>query len=155
MKVLPLKTCLLLLIVCYVTSIVSAQEILYVFPDSIEKLLAQQVGKYRFKNEKERVYLSLDRNEEIYLLRLGTYYNDRDDDLTRWIKGSNRVGLVNTMKYPLLLDMDFDFGAPDRSAVGTFGKREGETKRIQVLMHGYYVRFNKNGKVLEEYLDKP
>jgi len=149
-----LKTGLLFLIVCGITSNAVAQEILYVFPETVEKILDQHLSKYKLNVDKERIYLTLDRNAEIYTLTISTYFMDRDDDIHRWVKGSNRMGLVNTKKFPLLFDIDFDFGAPDTKAVGNFGEREGQVKRMRVLLHGFYVKFNQNGKVLEQYDEK-
>ncbi|MDR3009525.1 MAG: hypothetical protein LBV59_16440 [Sphingobacterium sp.] len=151
MRITLLKTGLLFLIVCGISSNAATQEILYVFPETVEKIVDQHLSKYKLNEDKERVYLTLDRNAEIYTLTISTYFVDRDDDLTWWIKGSNRVGLVNTKKYPLLLDMDFDFGAPDRKAVGKFGERNGQVKRMRVLLHGFYVEFSKSGKILRQY----
>ncbi len=146
-----LKTGLLFLIGCGITSNAVAQEILYVFPETVEKILDQHLSKYKLNEDKERVYLTLDRNAEIYTLTISTYFVDRDDDLTRWIKGSNRMGLVNTKKFPLLFDIDFDFGTPDTKVVGNFGEREGQVRRMRVLLHGFYVKFNKSGKILRQY----
>jgi len=126
------------------------QEILYVFPDSVEKILEQHLSEYRLNSKKERVYLDLVREGEFYRLTVGTYFVDRDDDLTRWIKASNRVGLVHVKKYPLLIDVDFDFGTAEVNDLGTFGKREGLVKRIRGLMHGFSVKFTKYGAILKE-----
>ncbi|MCS4167740.1 hypothetical protein [Sphingobacterium sp. BIGb0116] len=145
-----IRSSLLFLLLNCMTLMAVGQEILYVFPDSVERILEQHLSKYSLNNDKERVYLDLAGNDEFYRLTIGTYFVDRDDDLTRWIKASNRLGLVNTKKYPLLIDVDFDFGAPEETALGTFGKREGKVKRTRVLMHGFSVKFTKNGAILKE-----
>ncbi|WP_312363446.1 hypothetical protein [Sphingobacterium sp.] len=145
-----IRSSLLFLFLNCMTLMAVGHEILYVFSDSVERILEQHLSKYSLNNDKERVYLDLARNDEFYRLTIGTYFVDRDDGVTRWIKASNRLGLVNTKKYPLLIDADFDFGAPEEAALGAFGKREGKVKRTRVLMHGFSVKFTKNGAILKE-----
>lgn len=125
---------------------VNGQEILYVFSDEVEKVLETHITSISHKVN-QKFYLTLSKENE-FSITVSSYSDGEKGIPVKWINCTTRYALINKKKYPVLLDSDYVFGAPDLGAIGTFGKREGQVKRVLIINEGFVVRFNKNGKIL-------
>ncbi|NHA06453.1 hypothetical protein G7092_21775 [Mucilaginibacter sp. HC2] len=127
-----------------------SSKILYIIPDSVEVSIENQIIKLSPDRNAFIFFLLTKNNEGIYSLSL--FYDKRmqkDKLMNKALKLTNRVLLIDEVKYPLILDYDFAFGTPKENQTGTFGNREGNIVRSNVLFHGYTIFFNKLGKIIK------
>lgn len=124
-----------ILLVLFVNKNACAQEILYVLPDKVEKAW-------------QKVYLTLNNSDDGYSITVSNYLDNENKVPIEWIRRTTRYALVNESKYPILLDTDYMFGAPDPKAIGMFGKREGWVRRVLVINEGFVIKFNKKGEII-------
>ena len=121
----------------------SDDKILYVSPDEVEAEINDYIER-RLQSAELKFSMTLYRKGNgVYELFVNT-----GRDYIDWAKASNRYAVINDKQYPLLLDLDYDFGAPDPSRIGTYGHRE--VLRIIAINDGFCIRFTKEGICPEE-----
>lgn len=125
----------------------SAQRILYIFPDQVEKALGDYFNS--LANNRSKYCLTLYKDDGIYTIYVTSFTKSSRKDFLVWVKATTRVALINKNKYPVLLQEDYVFGTPDTSKVGEYGNREGRIKRLAVINEGYSVKFTKTGQIIK------
>jgi len=121
----------------------SNSSIVYVLPSGVSELLQKKI------NTNDSVYFTLgnDSNDyQIFLIPINIKQSNY-----RWIKHTSRVVLLNGKFYPLLLDLDDNFGALETAnEIMEKSKAEKYITTTVMLMTGtlYNVKFDKSGKVV-------
>ena len=136
------------MIVSFFVNVSMAQkcsQIKYVLPDNVEVVLdscVKSVGK-----EKQNFYFVL-RKDTSYNITIGMFNKSEGKNILKWIRQSNRYVVINDKTYPLIFDYDFEFGAIESNNIGDFPSREGNIKRVSLIVHGLTVYFSPNGNIL-------
>lgn len=143
-----MKKYIIVLIVLVQSTVLMAQknnQIKYILPDAVEVLLDSCVKN--IANEKVNFYFLL-KKDSTYNITIGKYSKREKKSILRWIKQSNRFVVINSKSYPLIFDYDLKFAVIDDSNIGEFGIREGNTKRVNLILHGFTIYFTADGNIV-------
>jgi hypothetical protein len=125
-----------------------SQEILYVFPDSVEKAINSYITKRPSDDKNTQYYVTLYKDQDVYTAYISPYPKSFNQNTSKWIEASNRRVLINNARLPILFEVDYTFGTPDEVSTGFYGSRDGKIKRVAVIQEGYSIKFNKKGAIL-------
>lgn len=134
-----------LLLICLYSK--SQDSIVYIVPDSVEILLNKYVSEKKSYDPDIRIYFYLTSTKN------GGYRLSASDgnDGFLLIEKTNRFILINTNKYPLLLNYDIRFASYKKDAVGSFGNRfNGLIPNNHVIYEGYSISFDAFGEYIKE-----
>ncbi len=120
------------------------ESIIYVIPDSVEILASEYIEKHN-----EYCYFVMYNNGENYELFIVSGDDYQDKSYSAFITNSNRKVVIDDKEYPMLFEYDFDFSTIDKLNIGEFGKRDGMIKRVQAIYHGYSIKFDRSGKLID------
>lgn len=133
-----------------VSAYAQSEKIVYILYDSVEVTLKRQIDKIRKKNPNASFSCLLWRESDS-LSSISLLKNEESSGnsiVKKLIIGSNRCLLVDKEKLPLIFDYDFKFSSSDLEHMGSFGKREGNIRRSELLFHGYTLTFNSRGEII-------
>lgn len=148
-----MKICISLIVfICgFFPKISKSQNISYILPDSVELKIKRHISGLKSGYDASIYFLLEKDSSDIYSLTVVPFSrDDKESPVLQWVKETTRSILVDTTRYPLLLDYDFKFGTPTPDEVGEIGHREGNVKKIQLIAHRYTVHFKMNGRVVLE-----
>lgn len=121
-------------------------QIRYILPDQVEVLLDSCINK--LKKSETQFYFLL-KKDSLYSITIGRYNNKEAKNILKWVKQSNRYIVINAKIYPLIFDHDLKFAAVDNNNIGEFGKREGNIKRANLILHSITIFFKSDGNIIK------
>ena len=123
-----------------------SEHINYVFPDSVEIFIDSCIRKA--DNREAKFYLLLTR-DTVYKITIAEYNTKDEKNILKWVKQSNRCAVINNRSFPIIFDYDLKFAAIDPANIGELGKREGNIKRVSLMLHGITVSFKQDGTIIK------
>jgi len=119
-------------------------QIKYVLPDNVETFIDSSI---RARKASSAFYFLLNK-DSVYSISIGSYNKKDEKNILKWVKQTNRFLIVNKKVYPLIFDYDLKFATVD-SNIGEFGKREGNIKRVSLMLHGLTIFFKSDGTIIK------
>lgn len=119
-------------------------QIKYVLPDNVETFIDSSI---RAQKGSSAFYFLLNK-DSVYSISIGSYSKKDEKNILKWVKQTNRFLIVNKKVYPLIFDYDLKFATVD-SNIGEFGKREGNIKRVSLMLHGITIFFKSDGTIIK------
>jgi hypothetical protein len=119
--------------------------IVYFIPPSIEKLLENKIDK----NDR-KIYFFLSVRADGNLIYFSHY--EENDSLIYWIRNTNRKILISGSLYPIIFESDEMFASTEsrKKVLSELSTEEYPMiKKTSILFHGYIIKFNMKGEVLQ------
>ncbi|MCD2425098.1 hypothetical protein LQ567_20095 [Niabella pedocola] len=120
-------------------------KIRYILPNSVEKYLDSSIN---IMSGKEYKFYFLFKKDAHFNITMGRYNKTEEKNVLQWVRKTNRFVLINKSIYPLIFDYDLTFAAIDNN-IGLFGDRDGNVKKVSLILHGASIYFKADGTIIK------